>query len=69
MLGVLLANGLSAQQHDTEAKAGTHVVIRMTGELAKEYAKRTGSPARLVTLTGTIDPRRITTYVSPLGTL
>lgn len=124
-LGLLLANGLSAQQPELSAKAGTHVVITMTGELAKEYAKKTGSyadgkfppglriqtiaviddvtedgklriehtatvgprevvktggsepqayrlkgsPTQLVTLTGTIDPRRMTTQVAPVGTL
>ena len=124
-MGVLLANGLSAQQPEIPAKAGTHVVITMTGELAKEYARRTGSyadgkfppglriqtiamidqvsedgkfriehtanvgprevvqtsgsepkayrltgsPTQLVTLTGTIDAGRLTTDVSPAGTL
>jgi hypothetical protein len=125
VLGVILAKELSAQQPDLSSKVGTHVVITMTGELAKEYAKRTGSytdgkfpaglqiqtiavidhvtedgklriehtanvwakevtknggsdpqstrqkdsPTQLLTLTGTIDPRRMKTEVTPVGTL
>ena len=125
MLGILFASGLSAQQHETAAKPGSHVIITMTGELAKEYAKRTGSyadgkfapglriqtiavidsifedgqlriehsaevgprelipseglepkayrltgsPTKLVTLSGTIDAKRITTNDLPVDTL
>ena len=40
----VLGNGpLFAQQHVTSAKVGDHLVIRMTGDLAREYAQRTGS--------------------------
>ena len=42
LLGVLLARGLLAQQHGTTVKPGSSVFVTMTGELAKEYAKRTG---------------------------
>jgi hypothetical protein len=37
---------LFAQQKDTIPRVGDHVVIKMTGDLAKEYARRTGSLAQ-----------------------
>ncbi len=41
---IVFSNGLLAQQHDTPIKTGDHIFIRMTGELAKEYARLTDSP-------------------------
>lgn len=38
-----IGNGSLFAQQNTSAKAGEHLVIRMTGDLAVQYAKRTGS--------------------------
>jgi hypothetical protein len=35
-------NGLLAQQNDDTARIGGHLAVRMTGDLAKEFAQRTG---------------------------
>ena len=43
ILVVLVRHELPAQQVDTAAKVGDHLVISMMGDLAKEYAKRTGT--------------------------
>lgn len=43
-------------------------LVRTGGSEPQAY-RLTGSPTRLVTLTVTIDPRRITSDVSPVGTL
>lgn len=107
-LVLAIGNGLFAQQNHSTAKVGDHLTIQMTGDLAKEYAQRTGSlrgngapdglqietsatiaqqlndgririehtshlnreggTTRLVTLTATVDPTRITTAVTPKGT-
>lgn len=41
----MAGNVALAQQNDTPANAGyRHLSIEMTGELAKEYARRTGAP-------------------------
>jgi hypothetical protein len=42
-LVVVIGNGLLAQQNDATAKVGDHLFIQMTGDLAKEYAQRSGS--------------------------
>ena len=103
-----IGNGLFAQQNDASAKVGDQLAIQMTGDLAKEYAKRVGSlrgneapggleietsatiaqhlndgririehtshvnrdggTTRLVTLTATVDPAKITTGLTPKGT-
>lgn len=39
----VIENGLWAQQRDDAAKVGDHLVIRMTGDLAKQYTRCTGS--------------------------
>jgi len=43
-LVAVTGHGLLAQQSDAAAKVGDLLVIRMTGDLAKQYARRTGSP-------------------------
>lgn len=102
-----IGNGLYAQQSHATAKVGDHLAIRMTGDLAKEYAQRTGSlrgnqaptgfqieisatiaqhltdgririehtshinrdggTTRLVALTATVDPTKITKDITPKG--
>lgn len=109
MLFVGIGNRLCAQQEDTAVKAGDLVVLTMTGDLAKEYARRTesraandlpkgleiqtvasieqrfddgririehssgiktdGKTTRLVTLTATVDPSKVTTSITPKGTM
>jgi hypothetical protein len=109
MLVVGIGNHLCAQQKDPATKVGDLVVITMTGDLAKEYARRTesleandspegltiqttahiaqrfdddririehesgiktnGKTTRLVTLTATVDPSKVTTVVTPKGTM
>ena len=38
-----IGNGLYAQQNHPTAKVGDHLAFRMTGDLAKQFAQRTGS--------------------------
>jgi hypothetical protein len=38
----LLGNSLTAQEHTTSLCVGDHLVIEMTGDVAKEYARRCG---------------------------
>jgi len=104
----VMGNGLFAQEGNPSAKVGDHLFIRMTGDLAKEYARRIGLPLgnqapaglkietsatiaqtlgngririehssrikrdgkqdRLITLTATVDPTKITTHVTHKGT-
>lgn len=40
---LLIGSGLIAQQHDTATNIGEILSIKMTGDLAKEYARLTGS--------------------------
>jgi len=115
ILIALVTISLPAQQNDSVARVGDVIIIRMTGDVANEYAKRTSKelakrisevpdgaplsglrvelsatvdhvlpdgalwieyshmmrdqkPVRLVTLTGKIDPQKITTDVTPKGT-
>ena len=108
-LVALIASSLHAQQNDSVAKVGDMIAIKMTGDLANEYVKRTKGdsggaiptgtgiqvelaatinhvfedgalgitcslimrdekPIRLVTLTGKIDPQKLTTDITPKGT-
>jgi hypothetical protein len=100
---------LAAQEKGEGVKAGDVIHIKMTGDLAKEYAVRMGTPpevvaknglavqtivtvverlpggqlrierhlpinsegkpARLLTLTGTVDSTKVTTDITPKGTL
>ncbi len=39
----VIGNGSIFAQQNTSTKVGDHLVIQMTGDLAVEYAKRTGS--------------------------
>lgn len=107
-LVIAIGNELCAQQDQVEVQVGDHLAITLTGDLAKEYAQRTGllpdgeasdgiqiettatiaqelddgririehtshvnrngEQARLVTLTATVDPAKITSAVTPKGT-
>jgi len=42
-LVVVVGNAASAQDKTLSVNVGDHLVIQMTGDLAKEYARRTGS--------------------------
>jgi hypothetical protein len=43
IVGAMENRSLFAQQNDAAAKVGDHLVIRMTGNLAKQYARCIGS--------------------------
>ena len=103
----LLPTLLLAQEADSVAKVGDMVTIKVTGDLAKDVAKRISrlpegrpldglkiqmaahvrdvspdgtlyieylqmmrdeKPVRLITLAGKVDPRKITTDITPKGT-
>lgn len=108
IVATILGNSLFAHEVGAAPKAGDHLFLRMTGDVAKEYARLTGAfpengaPAgleietsatvtqaladrpiriehtshiirdgkrvRLVTLTGKIDRKEVTTEVTPKGT-
>jgi hypothetical protein len=107
VLLALMPTSLLAQQADSVAKIGDMVIIEVTGDLAKDVAKRLSKlpegrpldglkiqmaahvrnvspdgtlyveylqmmrdekPVRLMTLAGNVDPRKITTDITPKGT-
>jgi hypothetical protein len=105
---VVMGNELLAQQNDATARVGDVILIKMTGDVARDYARRIGSlpeiaerngleiqttamiaqqldggrfriehyanvnhegkTVRLVTLTGIVDPAKITSAVTAKGT-